>query len=128
MTVVILSNLPSPLVLSRTLTRSLPGPAERRGYSIDLGDPDPAALVEGHGHGIDDVRLGGDEFDVEAGRDRHLLEGFLRRQRRAGRSALAVWDLLFFRFLFRGRLLVLSNSWGRLPTCQRRSRARRKKL
>src|SRR5436305_2046450 len=35
MTVVILSNLPSPLVLSKTLTRSLPGPAAFLGYSID---------------------------------------------------------------------------------------------
>src|ERR1043166_5866988 len=35
MTVVILSNLPSPLVDSSTLTRSLPGPAARFGYSID---------------------------------------------------------------------------------------------
>ena len=62
------SALPSPSVSSITLIRSRPGPAASRGIFEALGDPDPAALVERHGHRIDDVGLGGDHFDRKARR------------------------------------------------------------
>lgn len=51
-------------------------------------DPDAALLVEGHGDGVDQVRLAGDDLDGEAGGDGHLADRFLRRQGRAGRSVL----------------------------------------
>ena len=44
-----------------------------------FGNPAAAALVEGHGDGFFDLRLGGEKFDVEAGRDDHVLDGFLGR-------------------------------------------------
>jgi hypothetical protein len=37
-----------------------------------LADEQPAALVEAHGHRVDNVRLGGDQLDLEA---RERLEG-----------------------------------------------------
>ena len=38
-----------------------------------IGDPEPAAVVEGEVEGLVDVRLGGDELDLEAGRDVQCL-------------------------------------------------------
>ena len=61
-----LSALPSPSVSSSTLTRSRPGPGFLPRILEALGDPDPAALVEGHRHRIDDVRLAGDQLDAES--------------------------------------------------------------
>src|SRR5262249_35150179 len=42
--------------------------------------PEPAVLVEGHGHRALDVGLGGDQLDAEAGGDVELLQGLLRRE------------------------------------------------
>ncbi len=64
---VILSNRPSPCVDSSTLIRSLPAPASNAaGIRYALGDPDSTAIVEGHRHGIHDIKLGGDQFDGKA--------------------------------------------------------------
>ena len=59
-----------------------------------LGDPEAAALVEGHGDGVHDVRLAGDQLDGEAVGHGHLFDGVGRRQRRAGHLVLAVRDRL----------------------------------
>ena len=37
-----------------------------------FGDPEPAAVVEGHGDGLDHVGFTGEERGVKAGRQRHL--------------------------------------------------------
>ena len=39
-----------------------------------FGDPDPASLVEGHRDGIDDVGLGGDQFDLKARGNGHRFD------------------------------------------------------
>ena len=77
-------NVPSPSVSSNMMTRSWPGavgPPVRIGQALD--DPQPAAIVEGEGDRLHDVRLAGEERGVEAGRQRHLLGRFDRRQRLA---------------------------------------------
>ena len=57
-----------------------------------LGDPDPPALVEGHGDRVDDVGLGGDDLDAESRRHGHGADRLGRRSRRVGRPVLAVGD------------------------------------
>ena len=59
-----------------------------------LRDPEASAFVEGHGDGVDDIRLAGDEFDGEAVGDGHFFDGVLRRQGGAGHLVLAVGDRL----------------------------------
>ena len=85
--------LPSPSVSSRTLTRSRPGPGDAAGIFQALGDPDPAALVEGHRDRVDDVGLAGDELDREAWRDGHRPRGFVRGAGGVRRPVLVVRDL-----------------------------------
>ncbi len=80
-----------------------------------LGDPDAALLVEGHRDGVDEARLRGDQFDVEARRHLHLLDRVLRRERRTGWLALAVRDDL---------LLALSGSGCRQGEAQGRGEQR----
>ncbi len=45
-----------------------------------LRDPETAALVEAHRDRLHDPRLGGEHLGPEAGRQRHRLHGFLRRE------------------------------------------------
>ena len=42
------------------------------GIGMRLGDPEPAAVVEGHGDRLDHIRFAGEEGGVKAGRQRHL--------------------------------------------------------
>src|SRR6185437_15193109 len=44
---------------------------------IGLGDPDPAATVDRHRDGLDDVRLAGKQRDAEPGRDGHRPRGLI---------------------------------------------------
>ena len=88
------SALPSPSVSSRTLIRSRPGPGRAAGIFEALGDPDPAALVEGHRDRVDDVGLGGDQLDLKAGRDGHRPDRLGRRSRRVRAPVLAVRNRL----------------------------------
>ncbi len=67
-----------------------PGPATGARILQALGDPHPAALVEGHGDGVDDIRLAGDQLNGEAFGDLHLFDGLGRRQRRSRDRVLAV--------------------------------------
>src|SRR5262249_2707806 len=46
-----------------------------------LDHPQPAAVVEGHGDRLDDVRLAGEERDAEPGRHGHRLRCVLRGDR-----------------------------------------------
>src|SRR5206468_680136 len=58
-----------------------------------LRDPQSAAGVEVDVDGEDDVRFGGDELDLEAGRqaERFLLLGGLARGRRRDVGGVGVW-------------------------------------
>ena len=49
-----------------------------------LDDPEPPAGVEGHGNRLHEVRLAGEQRDVEALRHGHRLGGFTGRQRAIG--------------------------------------------
>ena len=69
-------------------------PGGMRGYSITLGDPDAAPLIKRHRHRIDDIRLGGDEFDMKAGRHLHFLHGFARSQSRSRLRTLGMGNRL----------------------------------
>ena len=51
------------------------------GIAAHLGDEEPALLVEGHRHRIDDVRLGGDEVDFKIFGDAKSRLFLARRQR-----------------------------------------------
>jgi hypothetical protein len=55
-----------------------------------LRDPNSAAVVERHGHGINDIRFAGDKVHVKPVRDRHPLEGFQGRIGFVGRFILSV--------------------------------------
>ncbi len=83
-----------------------------------FGDPGAAALVECHGHGVDDVGLSGDHLDAETGRHGHRLDGLGGRAWRVRRGVLAVRD----RLLGRGPLAArLPARCPRAPTGQPRS-------
>ncbi len=74
--VVILRARPSGPKSSRTLTvsRGLVAVLGGEGVLDGVGDPEPALVVEGEVHRLVDVRLGGDELDLEAGRQAELLD------------------------------------------------------
>ena len=59
-----------------------------------FGDPDPAALVERHGHRIDDVGLAGHQLDAKALGHRHLGDRFGRRRCGPGGLVLCVGNRL----------------------------------
>ena len=73
-----------------------------------LGDPDPAPLVEGHGHRVDDVGLGGDQLDAEARRDGHRRDCLGRRTGAGSGLILAMRD----RPPRPARLLLQTGPWG----------------
>ena len=84
--VVILRARPSGPKSSRILTRVarlLPGGAGK-GYSSGVRDPEPAAIVEGEVERLVDVRLGGDELDLEARRQTEEFAFLVRRAVRRG--------------------------------------------
>ena len=87
---VALSARPSRLVSSRILMTSLPWPAGCGlfGIVLRLGDPQPAALVPRHRLRVaGDQRLGREQLQLEAGRNLHVLRGFVRRERLSEASA-----------------------------------------
>ena len=47
-----------------------------------LGDVDPAVFVEGHFNGIEHLRLGGEQLDMEVLAEVEALQGVLRRESR----------------------------------------------
>ena len=49
--------------------------------TVRLGDPEPAAVVEGHGDRLGHVRFAGEEGRLEAVRQRHLRGGLIGRRR-----------------------------------------------
>ena len=60
-----------------------------------LDDPDAALLVDGEGDRVDDLRLAGEELDLELVGDLELRDRLLRREvRLAGRLAVVEAELL----------------------------------
>ena len=93
--VVTFSNRPSPSVSSRTLDRVLPRPIRRRGVRIfdRVGQPDPPPLIKRHVQRLLNLRLGGDEVDLEPRRqlEQLLLVGRREPRRRADASGERVF-------------------------------------
>jgi hypothetical protein len=56
---------------------------------VEFDDPQAAALVPGHGHGIDDLGFGGEEADLEAFRHGELALGVVRGRARGWRLGRA---------------------------------------
>ena len=65
------------------VARFLAGRAGKRIFD-GIRDPEPAAIVEGEVERLVDVRLGGDELDLEAGRQVEQFAFLLRRAMRRG--------------------------------------------
>src|SRR5689334_10746938 len=74
-----LSNLPSPSVSSKTRMRSLPCRGAD-GIGVGLGDPEPAAVIDGESNGLLHIRFAGEERGFEIGRQGHFLGGVLGRE------------------------------------------------